>query len=90
MVELRLAACVNVLPGIQSYYWWEGKIAADGESLLVLKCRAGDVPALEDAIRSVHPYELPEVIAFDVAAGSGDYLKWVIESTDRSASGDGA
>ena len=73
------AACVNVLPGVRSLYRWQGKLCDDTESLLVIKAAAGHVSALEQAMRSVHPYELPEwvVLTPDEALTSAAYRAWV-------------
>ncbi len=83
LVERQVAACVNLLPGVESIYRWEGKVERAGEILAVIKTtRYAD---LEAAIRELHPYEVPEVLALEVAAGSAGYLKWLAESchTDR-------
>ena len=82
ILEARLAACVNVVPGVGSLYWWQGAIARDEESMLVVKTRTDLVPALTAAIRAAHPYEVPEVLALPVTAGIGNpaYHAWVVES----------
>jgi periplasmic divalent cation tolerance protein len=77
LVSERIAACVNVLPGVRSTYRWEGKVAVDSEYLLVAKTVRGRFAALEARVKSLHTYELPEVIAFDAAAGSKAYLEWL-------------
>jgi periplasmic divalent cation tolerance protein len=78
LVERQVAACVNLLPGVESIYRWEGKIERAGEVLAVMKTtRYAD---LEAAIRELHPYEVPEIVALTVAAGSANYLKWVEDS----------
>ena len=83
ILEARLAACVNIVPGVTSLYWWQGAIARDAESTLIVKTRADLVPALTEAIRAVHPYEVPEVIALPVAPGLGNeaYGAWVVAET---------
>jgi len=82
VVEQRLAACVNLLPGVRSVYRWQGAVERAEEVLLLIKTRAERTAALTDAVRALHPYELPEVIAVDVAAGLPAYLDWVrAEST---------
>jgi periplasmic divalent cation tolerance protein len=80
LVEERLAACVNVVGGVRSVYRWEGDVHADDESLLVVKTTAAAVPAVEDALRRLHPYENFELVALDVAAGAPAYLSWIGES----------
>lgn len=82
VLEARLAACVNVVPGVTSLYWWQGAIARDEEATLLIKTRADLVPALTEAIRAAHPYDVPEVIALPVAPGLGNlaYHAWVVDS----------
>ncbi len=79
LVERRLAACVNVVPGVVSHYRWQGELQRDEERLLVIKTRAERIEALRDALRELHPYELPELVAFEITAGSEQYLKWLDE-----------
>lgn len=77
LVEERLAACVNVLPAMQSIYRWKGKIESAGEHLLIIKTRTADYGAVEERLRALHPYELPEVIAVPILAGLPAYLAWL-------------
>jgi len=77
LVEYRLAACVNLLPGIKSIYRWKGEVCTDSESLLMIKSRTADYRELENAIRRLHPYELPEIIAVPLNNGLPEYLDWV-------------
>lgn len=78
LVEQRLAACVSVVPGVMSHYRWEGELHEDVEAMLVIKTRASRVPELTSAIRSLHPYAVPEVIALPLLeAGNSAYLAWV-------------
>ncbi len=77
LVEYRLAACVNLLPGIQSVYRWKGEICTDSELLLMIKSRCADYKGLENAIRRLHPYELTEIIAVPLSNGLPGYLDWV-------------
>jgi len=79
-VEAGLAACVNLVPGVQSVYRWEGKVTADTEWLLIIKTDIAHFPALDDFVRGEHPYELPELIAVPVATGSRPYLEWLHRS----------
>ena len=78
LVERQVAACVNLLPGIESIYRWEGKVERAGEVLAVIKTTR--YPDLEAAIRELHPYEVPEILALPVAAGFESYLRWMGES----------
>jgi periplasmic divalent cation tolerance protein len=81
LVEERLAACGNVVPGLRSIYRWEGKVHDDAEALLVLKTTRARFEALRDRVLALHPYEVPEVIALPVEAGSARYLAWVAGET---------
>jgi periplasmic divalent cation tolerance protein len=83
LVEQRLAACVNVIPGVTSIYTWKGKVEREGESTLLIKTRAARVEALTQAIRAVHPYEVPEIIALPILPGMGEpaYARWVAQET---------
>jgi len=82
LVERRLAACVNIIPRIESVYRWQGKVENASEWLLVIKTRAGAFGALRAAIQELHSYELPECILLEITGGSEEYLKWIIENTD--------
>jgi periplasmic divalent cation tolerance protein len=81
VVEERLAACGNVVPGLRSIYRWEGKIEDEAEALLVLKTTRDRFEALRARILALHPYQVPEVIALPVEAGSAPYLAWVFAET---------
>lgn len=80
LVDERLAACVNVVPGVTSIYRWEGRRAESKESLLVIKTRPERYAALERRVLELHPYSVPEVLALPVATGASAYLQWVQES----------
>ena len=80
LVELRLAACVNVLPGVTSIYRWEGKVEESAEVLLIVKTIPAQLPELEKAIRAGHPYDVPEILTLPVHSGSEDYLRWLLSS----------
>ncbi|XP_006860426.1 PREDICTED: protein CutA isoform X1 [Chrysochloris asiatica] len=81
VVEKRLAACVNLIPQITSIYEWKGKIEEDSEVLMMIKTQSSLVPALTEFVRSVHPYEVAEVIALPVEQGNSPYLHWVRQVT---------
>ena len=85
LVEERLAACVNVLGPLRSVYRWQGAVEEAAEHLLLVKARAADLPALEARVRALHSYQVPEVLALRVTAGSAPYLAWLAESTARDA-----
>ena len=82
LVSERLAACVNILPMMRSSYIWKGKIATTDEHLLLIKAPAGRYKAIEERVQMLHPYELPEIIAVPIQAGSNDYLSW-LENPDK-------
>lgn len=77
VVEKRLAACAQIVGPISSTYWWKDKIETAGEWLCLMKTRRDRYEALEQAIREIHPYEEPEIIATPIVAGSQGYLGWL-------------
>lgn len=81
LVEQRLAACANILSPCLSIYRWEGRLEEAEEVPLLMKTSAARYPALEEAIRDYHPYELPEIVAVRIEKGLPDYLAWVAAST---------
>jgi periplasmic divalent cation tolerance protein len=81
LVEQRLAACVNILQApVQSVYRWKGRVESAKEVLLVIKSARERFVALQRAVRSLHSYDVPEIIALPIAAGSRDYLTWISDS----------
>jgi periplasmic divalent cation tolerance protein len=80
LVEQRLAACVNLLPGIKSVYRWQNAIEKAAEILLVIKTSAEKLPALETAVHELHPYDVPEFVTINIESGSAGYLRWLFES----------
>lgn len=87
LVEERLAACVNQVPGLRSTYRWQGQVREDAEVLLLAKTTDAGFTALRDRLVALHPYELPEVIAVKVEAGLAGYLAWVEEETTGAPGG---
>ncbi|MDT7875606.1 divalent-cation tolerance protein CutA [Sulfolobus sp. SCGC AB-777_L09] len=86
LVDERLAACVNIIPYIKSYYFWEGKTVEDDEILLIIKTRAEVKDKIIQRIKELHTYQIPEIIAFDFNEGLPDYLKWITESVRTDGS----
>ncbi|MBM5811617.1 MAG: divalent-cation tolerance protein CutA [Gammaproteobacteria bacterium] len=77
LLEERLAACVNWLPGARSAYWWQGQIQRDTETLLLAKTTAERLGQLTARLTELHPYDVPEILALEVAGGAERYLDWV-------------
>lgn len=84
LVDGRLAACVNVIHGVNSVYRWEGRLEDDTEDLLVVKTTSARIDDLKARIAEIHPYSEPEVVALPVLAGSESYLDWVVGETKGS------
>jgi periplasmic divalent cation tolerance protein len=80
-LSARLIACANLIPKIESHYWWQGKIESDNEVLLVLKTQKSKLDALEKLVLAKHPYDTPEFIALPLSAGNKKYLDWLAENT---------
>ena len=81
LVEERLAACVNLLPAMESFYRWEGQVEHDTERQVIIKTARERVAALWDRLRELHPYETPEFVVLSIQDGSEAYLRWIGEST---------
>ena len=79
-LEARLIACANLIPKIESHYWWQGKIESGAEVLMVLKTSTTRLPALEKLIVTQHPYDTPEFLVLPISRGNKRYLDWVAES----------
>ena len=80
LVEERLAACVNLLPAMESFYRWEGQVEHDTERQVIIKTARERVAALWDRLRELHPYETPEFVVLSIQDGSEAYLRWIGES----------
>jgi periplasmic divalent cation tolerance protein len=77
LVKERKAACVNIVPTVDSLFWWEGEIESARESLLLVKTKASLFPEIAKLVKGTHSYEVPEIIALPIIGGSEDYLKWL-------------
>jgi periplasmic divalent cation tolerance protein len=81
LVDSKLSACVNIIPGFRSIYRWKGKIWDEGELLLLIKTRMALFEQVESKVKEIHSYEVPEIIAIPIIRGSETYLDWLLEST---------
>ncbi|MDQ7781578.1 MAG: divalent-cation tolerance protein CutA [Desulfomonilaceae bacterium] len=82
IVEKKLAACVNILPQIRSIYSWKGETCDEAEQLMIVKTTDYLFERLQEEIKRLHPYEVPEIIAFNIDRGLPDYLRWIDDTTD--------
>jgi periplasmic divalent cation tolerance protein len=81
LLDRRLIACGNIVPGVRSIYRWEGKVADEQEVIVLMKTRAVRLDALEMAFGELHPYKMPELLALPVSAGLHKYLEWIDDET---------
>jgi len=84
LVEERLAACVNIIPGLVSVYRWQGAVQQDNEVLLLIKTTPVVYGRLERRLRTLHPYELPEIISVPIQTGQADYMQWITNNVEQS------
>ena len=77
LVKEKLAACVNILDGMQSLYVWEGALQQDREVVMIAKTTRACVPGLVDRVKALHSYECPCIVAFDIGGGNPDFLRWI-------------
>jgi len=87
LVEERLAACVNILDGMNSMYWWEGKVQDEREAVLIAKTKESRAPELIARVKALHSYSCPCVVAMAVVAGNPDFLDWVERESGRRVNG---
>ncbi len=77
LLRQRKVACVNIVPRVDSLFWWQGKLDSARENLLIIKTKASLLPEIVSRIKEVHSYEVPEIIALPIIGGNEDYLKWI-------------
>ena len=77
LLNQRKAACVNIVPKVDSLFWWQGKLDSAQESLIVIKTKASKLKEITELVKRVHSYEVPEIIALPIVGGNEDYLKWL-------------
>lgn len=83
LLHRKLAACVNLVPGIESHYWWKGRLETGKEVLLLIKTTARRFALLQKEIKKKHSYAVPEIIAFSIKKGHPDYLRWIGQSIKK-------
>jgi periplasmic divalent cation tolerance protein len=82
LLAKKFVACANIMSGIESKFWWKGKIDEASETLLMMKAKKAGFKKIESEIKKIHSYEVPEIIAIPIVAGSKDYLNWIKESVN--------
>jgi periplasmic divalent cation tolerance protein len=83
LLTKRKAACVNIVPRVDSSFWWQGKLDSAQESLLIIKTRASLLQEVIELVKEVHSYSVPEIIALPIIGGNEDYLKWIDAETEE-------
>ena len=83
LVERRLAACVNIVPGMISHYWWQGKLERGEEAVAIFKTRVSLAEPLRQALKEVHPYETPSIMVMPVESVDANYYAWILKETER-------
>jgi periplasmic divalent cation tolerance protein len=84
-LKARLAACANIITGMESHYWWQGKIESGKEVLMIFKTTRANLEELQALVKAKHPYDTPEFLVLPVVGGSAKYLRWIDESINGSA-----
>ena len=84
VLERRLAACVNILPGMVSHYWWEGKIERGEEVVMIIKTRASLADGVRAAVKELHPYDTPAILVLPIEGGEAGYIDWLMKETEKA------
>ena len=85
IVERRLAACVNILPGMISHYWWEGVVERGEEAVMIFKTRASLAEKVRAAVKASHSYTTPSILVLPIESGDPDYLRWILTETEGAS-----
>lgn len=80
LLERRKVACVNIVSGVNSHFWWTGKLNSVQESLLIVKTKSSLLPEIIELVKGMHSYDIPEIIALPIVGGNEDYLQWIEEN----------
>ena len=83
LLDSRKAACINIVPKVDSFFWWQDKLDSAQESLLIIKTKASVLPEVSNLVKSVHSYEVPEIIALPIIGGNDEYLGWLNTSVEQ-------
>ena len=86
LVENAVIACANIVPSVESIYFWKEKVETSAEVLAIFKMTAARYSEFESRLRKLHPYDVPEIVRLDIAGGNPDYLRWISESCGRGSS----
>ncbi|MBN1696901.1 MAG: divalent-cation tolerance protein CutA [Spirochaetales bacterium] len=84
IVEKRLAACIQIAGPISSFYWWKGKVEKDTEALMFIKTKEKCTKSIEEVLKTIHPYEIPELIFLPISAGLPSYFNWIDETVSAA------
>jgi periplasmic divalent cation tolerance protein len=88
LLSERKAACVNIVPGVSSFFWWQGKVDSAQESLLIVKTKASVLNQIVNLVKEHHSYDVPEIIALPIIGGNRDYLEWLGKEVKQGTGGD--
>jgi periplasmic divalent cation tolerance protein len=88
LLNERKAACVNIVPGVSSFFWWQGKVDSAQENLLIVKTKASALNQIVSLVKEHHSYDVPEIIALPIIGGNRDYLEWLGKEVKQGTGGD--